>query len=967
MKKFLIILGVAFSIIVTAIIALPVIFKDDIRKALDDTMTENLNANVYYDIDAFNLSLIKNFPDITVSIGDFGIVGMDEFANDTLASIGTFLVTVDLVSVIAGDQIIVEEILLDQPKIIVRVLPNGKANYAIAKESEPLAPANQEKTTQGEKASLEEEAVKVGIEKWSIRNGKVTYIDQSINFFTTIAGVNHEGSGDFSLDIFDLKTKTTVDAISLGYEGTEYISNKSLALDAVLNMNLSEMKFTFKENKIAVNNFVMQANGYVSMPADNIDMNIAFGGKDIGLTSILSLIPGVYQEYLNGVVADGEIGFEGYVRGTFNETSMPEVAASLSVLNGRISYADFNIPIEKINIQSSFSYPSEDLSRASFNVDHFSMLVDGESVEAYLKLINLIDYNWDLGFDGNADLEKITKILPLENIQLRGKINAKLKTSGKMSDLEAERYNQLPTSGSVAINEFYFQSPELPRGFSIEQASLNFNPSEINLLEFNAKSGNSDFTLDGKLSNYLAYLLAEDERLIGQLSFNSSYLDLNELMPEERIEEEANEIEVGTIDPNKTSDEEIQTAIKVPENIDFTLNSSIHKIAYTNLSIDDFQGRVLIKDGSIILDQNRFRLLDGTFKITGTYITKGLEKPKYDLEFKVKDLSIGKAFDAFETIKSYAPIAKQVSGKFSSDFKVNGLLGDDMMPIMEAINLTGLVSVAEGAVEKGDFLQKLSSVTSFKTGSNASSAKNITVKDVLISTYIQNGRMYVEPFELEVSGQKAVVGGNNGLDGSLDYSMLLKDLSTGKVGNVLNSALSSLTGGKTTIANKINLTIGIGGTYDNPKIKLLGTSDASDDHSGSSTTAQFKEQLKEKVDEQKEKVEAAITKEKEEAKAALEKEKEEQRQKILSQAEVQANELRSQGLASAKKIREDSKAAAEKLIAEAGSNPIKKKLAEEAAKKLKAEADQKAAKVEEEANKQADKVLEEARKKATQI
>ncbi|MEQ9466959.1 MAG: AsmA-like C-terminal region-containing protein [Ekhidna sp.] len=964
MKKFLIIIGVIFVILIGTIVIVPIIFKDDIRQALDDTMAENLNAKVFYDIDGFSLSLIKNFPDITVSMSDFGVVGNAPFEKDTLASIGNFQVTIDLMSVIRGDQIIIEEILLDEPKILVLVLPDGTANYDIAKEAENTGEAAQGVVAEEPELSDESGAVNIGINRWAIKNGTVTYRDQSMNFYTTLIGLNHEGSGDFTLDVFDMKTNTTIEAASLGFEGIDYVSNKRLAADVTLNMNLAEMKFTFKENRIAVNNFAMGVDGYVAMPGEDINMDITFGGKDISLKSILSLIPGVYQEYLDGVTAAGSIGFDGYVKGTFNETSMPQVAANLSVDNGSVRYADFNIPIENINIKSSFNYPSADLSETSFNVDNFSMLVDGESVTSYLKFKNLENYQWDFGFDGNADLEKITKVVPLEGMTLLGKINAKLNTAGQMSDVEAERYDQIPTSGSLTINNFLFKSEDLPQGFEISQANLSFDPSEINLNEFSAKSGNSDFSMKGKISNYLAYALSEDALLTGRLDFNSNLIDINELMPEESMEEEVATTETGTNTESIVENDSLEV-VKIPENIDFTLASSIGKIAYSNMPITDFQGNVLIKDGAIILDKNSFKMLDGTFEMTGSYVTKDLEKPQYDLSFKIKDLSIASAFESFETIQTYVPIAKQVSGKFSTSFTVNGLLGEDMMPIMEEINLSGLVNIAQATLEKGEFMQKLSAVAALKTGASSQPQQKISLKDVLVTTEIKDGRMYVEPFELEVSGQKAVVGGNNGLDGSLDYSMLLRDVPTGQIGNALNSALSSFTGGKNLVADKINLNLGIGGTYDDPSVKLLGTSNSAG--GSASATDALKQQLSAKADEQKAKAEAELAKAEAEAKAELEKAKEEQRKKIISEAEAKAAEIRKQGKASAEKVRKEGYAAADKLIADAGSNPLKKKVAEEAAKKMRSEADEKAAQIESEANKKAAKVVSEAKVKAAKI
>lgn len=939
MKKLLKILGVVVLLLVTAIIVLPIVFKDDIKQAMDDAVNENLNAKVFYDTDAFSLSLLTNFPDLTVKIGNFGIVGIQDFSQDTLVAVQNFQITFDVMSVISGDQIIIEEIQLNQPNISILVLENGLANYDIAKASEAT-----EEVIVEDAPSSEESSISIGIERWAIIDGQLSYDDQSMGFYTTLVGLNHEGKGDFTLEVFDLMTQTTIESFSLGYDGVEYMANKKITADVTLNMNLSDMKFTFKENRLAVNDFAMEADGFISMPGEDIDMDITFGGKEIDLKSILSLIPGVYQEYLTGVEAGGEINFDGYVKGKFNDTSMPKIAANLSISNGRIVYQEFNIPMEQINLKTSFNYPSADLRETSFNVDEFSMLVDGEKLASYLKFKNLENYQWDFGIDGNADLEKITKIIPLEGMSLRGKINAVLKTAGSMSDLEAERYEAMPTSGSLTVNDFYFASPDLPQGFGITKANLSFKPSVIALNQFDAVSGNSDFSLQGNVTNYIGFALSENEMLQGSLALKSKLIDVNEFMPEE------------TEEVDETSDSTALEVVRVPENIDFIFTSSIDRISYTKLNLDNFQGAILVKDGSIILENNSFNMLDGTFELSGSYTTKDLEEPKYDFSFKVKDLSITSAFESFETVQQYIPIAKQVTGKFSTEFGVNGLLGSDMMPLMDQMNLKGLVNVAQATLSGGEFVNKLNAVAALKSNASTSTTeKNISLKDVLIATEIKDGRLFVQPFDLNVNGQKATVGGSNSLDGKLDYSMLMRDVPTGAIGNALNNALSGITGGKKLVSDKINLNLGIGGTYDDVKVNLLGTSPAGSDES-TTTKAAFQQQLTSKVDEEKQKVEADI-----------EKKKEEQRQNIITTAESQAEKIRAEGKTSADKVRKEGYAAADKLIADAGSNPIKKKVAQEAANKLKAETDKKAANIEAEANKKADQLVAEAKAKAAKI
>jgi uncharacterized protein involved in outer membrane biogenesis len=120
MKKVFIVIGSLFILLIASIVAIPILFKDDIKKAIDDAIAENINAEVFYDVDGFSVSLIKNFPNLSVSMSEFGISGKDEFSQDTLASIGTFRLTVDLMSLF-GDQITINEVLLDNPCLLLHL------------------------------------------------------------------------------------------------------------------------------------------------------------------------------------------------------------------------------------------------------------------------------------------------------------------------------------------------------------------------------------------------------------------------------------------------------------------------------------------------------------------------------------------------------------------------------------------------------------------------------------------------------------------------------------------------------------------------------------------------------------------------------------------------------------------------------------------------------------------------------
>ncbi len=819
MKKVLIILASLIGLILLAAVLVPIIFKDDIQAAIDKELDKALNAKVYYDTDAFSVSLFKSFPDISVTVGDFGIVGVEPFEADTLVDVTEFSLTLDIMSVINGEQIEIVDVSLIEPTINVIVLEDGTANYDIAKPSEET-----EEEETGESAPLS-----IKIQGWEIVDANVIYMDAATPMLAAIGGLNHSGSGDFSQDVFDMVTKTTVDAMTFSYDGVDYIYKKSLNADITMAMDLANMKFTFKENQVSLSNFGFGFDGYVSMPGEDIDMDITYAGKEINLISILSLIPGTYQEYLDGVTASGTVGFDGYVRGSVTETELPAVLANFSIDGGNIVYADYPIPMEQIDVKATFNMPSADLTETSFLMDKFHMLLDGEEVTAYLDFKDLEDYYWDFRMNGNLDLEKITQVVKLEETTLRGHINAQLETKGRMSDLEAERYTELPTTGSMEITDLYYQGVDLPQGFGISNTKMTLDPKDITLANFKGNAGRTDLNMDGKISNYLAYALNDSAMLYGNLNFSSSLVDVNEWMTEETEEET----------PEDTSALEI---IRIPENIDFVLASNIETIIYDDLELKNFNGKLIIRDGAITMEKVGFNLLDGQFEMNGAYESAlSLAKPLYDFDFSIKGMSIASAFKSFTTIQELVPVAEKMTGKFSTDFKLGGSIGEGMMPVYEDMQGAGLVAIANAALQDVKLLTAISNVSKLNQDDG-----EVTLKDVLLQTEIRDGRIWVEPFDIKLAGKKATVGGSTGVDGTLDYAMAM-DVPSGQVGEALNSAISSFAGMSNVVGKDITLNLGIAGTYDEPKVKLLSASPGG-------VKAALEQQAKAKINEKKEEV-----------------------------------------------------------------------------------------------------------------
>jgi uncharacterized protein involved in outer membrane biogenesis len=906
LKWTLIVLGGLLVLILAAAFIIPIVFKDDIKSAIDKELAKSVNADVVFDVDKFNVSLFSNFPNITAEMNDLGVINREPFAGDVLFATEKFEVEVNLKDILFGDQLRLKGISLVRPIINVKVLPDGRANYDIAMPSSDTTATTEESGD-----------FSFGIDHWEIVEGSVVYDDRSIPFLMEVNGLNHSGSGDFTQDVFDLTTKTTVDTLNVGYAGDTYLSDKRAEINAVISIAEEYTKYTFKENTAKINDFAMSFDGWFKMNENDFGMDLTFKSPDNSFKSILSLVPGMYSSSFNNIETQGDLAFNGAVKGTYSEKQMPAfnltllvkdamfkypdlptainninvdllidnkdgvventvldlkkfhldfganpvdakaritkmyptnidasiaaklnlaelskmfpmegldmkgtyalnlsakgvydslkkaipaIDASMSLANGYVKSKEFPLPMQDLHFTSTIKNSSGKMAETVIRVSDLTMVMDNEKFNADLLLQNLDDYTWDLKAKGGIDLEKMTKLFAVEGMTLAGKVKADLQTKGKYSDLMAEKYDRLPTSGTASLTDFKYTAKDLPYAVTLSQAAMVFDPKKIDLQKMNGTVGKSDFSVTGSVINYLGYIFGENQPIKGKVTFKSNLLDLNEFMTE-----------TGETTSTDTASYGI---IHVPANIDFVLESSVQRVKMMDYNMTNASGEIVVKDGIANLNGLKFNMLGGTFVVNGAYNTQKLDHPKYDLVLKMENVSIREAAHTSSIIQSYAPIAGIVNGNFSTDVKINGELNKDMMPNLATVNMDGLFKIAEAALKDSKIISGVTSLT------NLDNVNTVTLKDVLMSASIKNGRLGVKPFDVKFGDYKTTVAGSTGLDGSLDYTLKM-NVPAGKLGAQYNALIAKYTGGKSDPNGEIPVTIGLGGRYDSPAPKLL--------------------------------------------------------------------------------------------------------------------------------------------------
>ncbi|MCJ8163788.1 AsmA family protein [Pontibacter sp. E15-1] len=501
----------------------------------------------------------------------------------------------------------------------------------------------------------------------------------------------------------------------------------------------------------------------------------------------------------------GLLKIDADAKGTYSETSMPVINADMDLTNGYVKSKDFPAPIQGLHMITNVRNTTGNTDDTRINIEQFNMTLDGEPLEGRLLVQGIDKPVFDGRIKGILDLTKLTKIFPLENTTLSGRINADVAAKGKMSDIEAEKYNNITAKGTMAISNLSFVSQDMPQGMKISKANATFSNERINLQNMSGSLGRSDIQASGSLSNYIGYALADNQSLRGTFNISSNKFDVNEWMVDENTG--------APVDAAASSG-----VVEVPANLDMALNIDAKQVLYDNLTLNNVSGQVQVKDKIAKLNKVTFNTLGATFATSGSYNTQNLLQPLFDMKLDIQDLSFKEAFNSFNTIKTLAPIAALLDGKFSTNFAFAGELGQDMIPVFQTLDGSGVINVLRAAVGNVPIVDKITSLT------RLDELKKFVIENKRIDAEIVDGSLVIKPFDLKIGNVEMKVGGANNVNGQIDYVTAL-NVPTGKVGRELNSRLAGLLGNESlATSERITLNLNIGGTVSDPKVALVGGS-----------------------------------------------------------------------------------------------------------------------------------------------
>jgi AsmA protein len=707
MKKFLIITVCIFTALVLAIFILPRIYSKDIGAKAKETINNKLNASVNFD--DTDISLLSDFPNLTLSLHNFIVVGKEEFKMDTLTNIKEVSLEMNVWKLLAGKDIEIKSVYLDNPNINIEVLKNGKANYDILVN---------DTTAQSESDTAS--ALSLNLDKIKINDGSIVYNDRSMNTYGKIEGINHSGSGDFVKDVFDYSTETTIEEASFEYNNVRYFHRKHIAVDLIMEMNTKDKKFTFKENSIQINHFKFGMEGYFTILDNGYNMDMKFATIETSFHHILSLIPGVYMNDFEKIKTKGDIQCNGYIKGIYSDSSekIPGFHVDIKVKDGLFKVDTLPMAVENIQMDLVLDNQSGIIDSTVIDLRTFHADMGKHPVHGRIKMRGLDNYNVDADIIADIDLAELESMFPIKGMDLKGKLDFELKAKGeykntlvkksKDSIIHAQEVPVFHLKMKLANGKFKYD--HLPAAIDNVQLHLladnatgNIENTIIDLQSMHMDMGNNPINMIARVEGYENYKIKSD------IKANLNLADIEKMYPIDGL------VLKGLFNLDLETDGEYNPIKKKFPVIDAKMSlmngylkskdypepmENIHLISEATNTSGDFSNTQLK------INQLTYTLEDEPFEVSGSI---------YDLKNYAYDLKVKGLVDLEKLTKIYPVKDMKVTGIISTNIESSGRISD-----IEGGNYNNLAS--SGTIEVKNM-----------GCSGKAIPKNILIKDALFT------------------------------------------------------------------------------------------------------------------------------------------------------------------------------------------------------------------------------------------
>lgn len=253
--------------------------------------------------------------------------------------------------------------------------------------------------------------------------------------YAEFKNLNFMYDGDVNnYDVVKGNMELSLDDLSFVMDDEKFVDKADIRLITPLDVKLSTMDVKLGASQFALNNIFIDFIGNVSMPNEDVIVDLDLKTNTLIVEELIGLIPAsMREELLDGIDVKGELQLAAKVEGIYNENSMPAVNAEIKYNKGMISMPEMlPYPVTNFNTYIKADVDLNDKSDVYVNYLKANMSNSSFSLSGNIK--DVMDKMYcNLKLDATADLDELQSFIP-EDIVAKGLV--KLNTTANVNNYQ---------------------------------------------------------------------------------------------------------------------------------------------------------------------------------------------------------------------------------------------------------------------------------------------------------------------------------------------------------------------------------------------------------------------------------------------------------------------------------------------------------------------------------------------------
>lgn len=255
----------------------------------------------------------------------------------------------------------------------------------------------------------------------------------------------------------------------------------------------------------------------------------------------------------------------------------------------------------------------------------------------------------------------------------------------------------------------------------------------------------------GSFTNIINFIVKDNAALQGNINVSSNQINLSNFIAEQ----------VST--SSNTNNDVANTVIQVPQNLQLTTNVVVNTLKYNGIHLQNFNAKAAINKGQLSVSNASFNFLNEPVAMQLFYKPLSAKKASFGYTVNTGKLDIENAYKQITLLQTVATSLAKVKGTVQLNYTLSGLLNNEMQPILPTVKGKGALTLSNVKVYGFKLFNAISKATNKTDIANPDLSK----RDIIIKSTIQNNIINIERLKLRVAGFRPRFEGQISLDGKL--------------------------------------------------------------------------------------------------------------------------------------------------------------------------------------------------------